>query len=225
LVADEDRKRRWYLIHAFVNTFIAISVLGDFYMCIILPLESFTPTDLTIPVTSSIALHIYHIATSIDSMDIIDWVHHLVSNFLVGAIALFALPCRIVNYILFFICGFPGGVDYYLLALNKYQIIDRMTEKKINVDLNMWIRMPGILYSCFLGWVCYVYSAHNFSEFLILLTAFLDFFNCIYFASRVAQNYGYSIGKNTIPTTKINEDGTHVNIEFTEYKKNYNNFN
>ena len=37
-------------------------------------------------------------------------------------------------------CGLPGGIDYGLLALVKFGVIEKLTEKKINRLLNLVVR-------------------------------------------------------------------------------------
>lgn len=211
LIASEDSKRHWYTIHALANTFIVFNVLKDFYLTITDPLSSLSMTDDTLGLSMSLSLHLYHIITSMKTMDMIDWLHHLISCLFVGLISMFYLKCKLVNYMLFFICGLPGGIDYYLLAMTKYNVLGKMVEKRINVDLNMWIRLPGILYACFVGWIGIIYSKSEYNMIVVLLLIFLNYFNSVYFASRVVQNYGYCVGKSD--DRKHNSDEHKVAIE------------
>ena len=189
----EDKKRRWYLIHGLTNTFIVIAVMSDFLNVVINPLIGVDPNFDTLGLATAIALHLYHIISDSANMTLVDWMHHMISCMLVGLTVMFYLKGKLINCAMFFICGFPGGIDYYLLAFNKYGLISRTTEKRINVGLNMWIRLPGLLFTCFTAYICHLYSAHSYNPLVFAFIIFLNYYNPIYFAIRVVQNYGEHI--------------------------------
>ena len=192
----EDKSRQWYLLHAIANGFISVVVFLDCIKVLMDPLISVATEFNTLGLAMAITLHFHHIMISMKDMSIIDWIHHMVSCMLVGFLSMFYIKGLIINYTLFFICGVPGGIDFLLLALNKYGLVDRMTEKKINVFLNMWIRLPGILYGCFSGWICYLYNGTTYNILLYILIIFLNLYNSIYFAELVVKNYGEHLQKN-----------------------------
>ena len=89
-----------------------------------------------------------------------DIFHHLVfagvgntSNYIVnyGPIA---------NAYFFFICGLPGCIDYFLLALVRCGAIDRMVEKNVNTVLNVWLRGPGLTLVYGFAWAAYQTGNH-----------------------------------------------------------------
>ena len=129
-LGDNDNKRRWYLLHAIVNTFVVTQTFNDVVSTVKDPLNCMIGHHTTLPLSSCISLHLFHIFTSYNKLTIVDWMHHIISCLFVGSVGIFYVEGPIVNYTLFFINGLPGGIDYYLLALNKYKLIDRMTEKK-----------------------------------------------------------------------------------------------
>ena len=45
-----------------------------------------------------------------------------------------------INCMNFFICGLPGGLDYALLAGIKWGVLSKMTEKRLNLWLQIAIR-------------------------------------------------------------------------------------
>ena len=49
-----------------------------------------------------------------------------------------------------FISGLPGGVSYFLLAMQKMGICSPIVEKRITANMNAWVRLPGILMTSFL---------------------------------------------------------------------------
>ena len=190
MIEEDDQKRRWYLVHAIANTVIVWTVFPDFLNILLDPFSAITTEFNTLPLAIAISLHLFHIITSRKFMDMVDWLHHLISCLFVGLVSLVFLKSPLINYKMFFLCGLPGGIDYYLLALGKYGVVDRMTEKRINLYLNMWIRMPGILYGCFTAYICYLYQQHNYNILVYILVVFLNMYNSIYFAGKVTMNYG-----------------------------------
>jgi hypothetical protein len=76
-----------------------------------------------------------------------DYFHHLVF------IPTIAFPGQVFrwgalgNFQAFFISGLPGGLDYCMLGLQKVGMLNAMTEKRVNANLNTWLRTPGILTS------------------------------------------------------------------------------
>jgi hypothetical protein len=198
---DKNKKRRWYFLHAIINTIICIFTFFDFIKVLLDPLGGFDGSRISLPLMTTISLHLFHILTCFKNLSIVDWMHHLISCLFVGIIGEVYVHGPIINYFLFFLCGLPGGVDYYLLTFNKYGLIERIKEKKINVYLNMWIRVPGVLFGCN---TCYFYLLYNnrlkYNIYVSFLIIFLNLYNCIYFATLVVKNYGLHLEK----ITKIN---------------------
>ena len=129
----------------------------------------------------------------------IDWIHHLISGGIVGTLCTFYIRGSVVGHGLFFMCGLPGGIDYLMLTLNDFGYLSRLTEKRINRLLNMYIRMPGILFNCYTGYINYLYNPDFEYSLVSTGTVFLiDLWNGLYFAQRVTENYGYTVGKSTI---------------------------
>ena len=172
-----------------------------FFKVLFDPFEGLNGSRICLPLMTTISLHLFHILTCFNSLTIVDWMHHVISCLLVGIVGQIYVHGPIINYFLFFLCGLPGGIDYYLLTLNKYGLINRITEKKINVNLNMWIRLPGVLFGCN---TCYFYLLYNnnlkYNLYASLFIIFLNMYNCIYFATLVVKNYGLHLEK----ITKIN---------------------
>ncbi len=195
LFGDNNKKRRWFFTHAIANTFITIYTFENFITCLYEPLLMAEDNiNDYLPMNVAISLHLFHLISSYNNLTIIDWIHHLVSCLFCGFISQIFINGKMTQYALFFLCGLPGGIDYYLLTLNKYGLINKITEKKINVYLNMCIRLPGILFGTFASYICLLYNFNEKMTFIqnLVLTIcnFLNTFNVMYFAIRVVQNYG-----------------------------------
>ena len=97
------------------------------------------------PVYMIAALHIYHlIAFSTDERD---WFHHILFVGTLCPVGCLWKIGPIKNLLSFLICGLPGGLDYVLLFLVKHNMIHKLTEKKWNARINVWMRSPGC-FSC-----------------------------------------------------------------------------
>lgn len=199
--------RIWYVIHAITNTVIVLLTIGDVFDVLADPYNSLDPVESKIPVIIIMALHIYHCITDPNGMTIIDWIHHTISCALIIVLIIYFLRGQILNYIAFFVCGLPGGIDYYLLALCKYKIIDNLTEKKINCKLNMYCRLPGILSGCTIAYSAMNYNIESLDAPSIIasMTCILIMtINSIFFAERVVFNYGNKYKENQINVKQYN---------------------
>jgi hypothetical protein len=58
-------------------------------------------------------------------------------------VGLAASTTTLMGYSLFFSTGLPGGVSYLALFLQRNGWLNRLTEKRINTAMNVWIRSPG----------------------------------------------------------------------------------
>jgi len=200
-----DINQRYYVVHALTNTLNMYLTYPDLIHCLLHPLNVVGFPHDTFPTAICIALHLHHFVIGFNKMNLIDCIHHLVSCFFVSIISTYYFTGPLVNYTIFFICGLPGGIDYYLLTLKKYDIIDSMTEKYYNTILNMWIRLPGMLYTCFLAYINYILNIAPYHPFMIFLIIILNSSNAIFFAERVVQNYGLWEYKTRIETKDMED--------------------
>ena len=60
----------------------------------------------------------------------VDWLHHIVMVIFGCPLLLFAKIGPMMNFCFFFICGVPGGYDYFMLVLVKNKIMKPLTEKE-----------------------------------------------------------------------------------------------
>lgn len=116
--------------------------------------------------------------------------HHFAFAFGLGSIQLIWHWGPGSNMFMFFVTGFPGGIDYAMLAAVKRGWMSRLDEKRHNSTINAWFRGPGCVLSS--GWIFACWSAGNCSQIptpAIMATVFLAFVNGQYYAQRVIANY------------------------------------
>ena len=88
-----------------------------------------------------------------------------------------------------FISGFPGGVDYFMLGLQKCDLWEKMREKHVNANLNVWCRMPGIVACSVLLYVAWVEGLHDVPLWAILIQLSLPVYNGLYYGKQAIANY------------------------------------
>ena len=187
-----SRKSSWYLIHTICNFYIIIHTFDDMKETFLNPINSLNQTYFNSNgLEIAIGLHLFHIYRDSDILDIVDWCHHLISCLVMGTIGFVWHHNSTFNCGLFFMCGLPGGIDYFLLFLVKQNMIEKITEKRINVFLNNWIRAPGILYSNAVTNIGFMSNLLNMNPLVYGISQVLVIINAIYFAQRVTINYGY----------------------------------
>ena len=116
------------------------------------------------------------------------------------------------NILCFFISGLPGMIDYFLLALYKDRLISSLTEKRINLSINVWLRSPGIVTFCCLVTTCWLQPAMGtHAKDLMPWYGFLPamlvvYYNGQYYGMRVVGNYYIRITQDEyakIPNVKL----------------------
>ncbi len=187
-------KGKYYLLH-FINNMIVvyytyldtIFIYVDYYNNILLDASE-------MPIIITVALHIYHIVLYYNSLRFDDWLHHILMIFILIPLSIYLDAGILLNHGLFFLTGLPGGIDYLLLFLNRNNFILKITEKRINTKLNLWIRCPGCIAHTVLSILCISLRCQigvvtNIQLFLSFFAAFIVFWNGIYFLNQVVSNY------------------------------------
>ena len=122
-------------------------------------------------------LHVYHLTFFELKPD--DKFHHFLFIPLIGFPAQFWEWGAHRAFMCFFISGFPGGVDYFNLALVKQGKMGKMRQRKICASLNQWCRGPGILIASFLQYQSFVHGKSTAPSVALLMTATLAAYNAL----------------------------------------------
>ena len=140
--APIDDSLVWFTLHAVANAAIVAFAWRDTLHLLTHPLDAFGASEGR---TQGIvmAIHLYHVLGFKLSRD--DKVHHAVSVGVVGTMGYMFRLGKVQDAMNFFVCGLPGGIDYVLLAAVKAGLIPKITEKRINLWLQVAIRWPGML--------------------------------------------------------------------------------
>lgn len=95
----------------------------------------------------------------------------------------------------FFICGFPGAIDYLFLFLYQQKYFEKKQRLKVAVFVNLWIRSPGLIATSTFSIINYIYSEKTFYNLIeMCFQVMTTFFNGQIYLSDVI----YASGKNDI---------------------------
>jgi hypothetical protein len=140
------------------------------------------------------AMHLYHLLMfNISQLSIL--FHHIIMMMVLIIPFLNHTNYVLIftDYSLFFLCGLPGGIDYYMMHWYYTGRLDKLTEKKINTRLNAYIRAPGILYGAFFVYRHYI-NGGDLSLLYMIIVVITFIWNAQYFSNEVAISYGYNLG-------------------------------
>ena len=99
---------------------------------------------------------------------------------------------NIIAHGLFFTTGLPGLIDYFLLFLNRNNIIHRYIEKRVNLFLNLWVRAPGCIMNACIGSMHLITNNNQFSYYQLNASMIIIGSMCwngIYFMEQVVTDY------------------------------------
>ena len=183
-----NANERWYLIHGLTNTIVSCFSYKDMITTFVNPLS--TKTDISLlPTNMILSLHLYHMVFF--KLSFIDWLHHILMIGIVVPIGIINYNTgSIINYCCFFLSGFPGAIDYYMLFLVKKNVLSKITEKKINSYINLWIRGPFLVIGSYI-----IFLNIYFDNFPLksLIVCGLMYWNAQYFTKRIVGNYHMNI--------------------------------
>jgi len=188
-------KQKWFLIHCVVNTIITILTIEHVYYILFEPFNPIYGSSNVYPIVLVLVLHAYHMLCY--SCVRLDYIHHIVMCSTLIFPLFYGSPRLIteVHFLLFFICGLPGAIDYYNMYCVYTGQLTLLAEKRYNTWLNMYIRALGIFYGIFTAWVMFrvdnqIPSLYNG---FVLTTLF---WNAQYFSREVCISYGRKLTDN-----------------------------
>lgn len=156
--SDRPRVCDRFALHSLVNFGICLAGLRDVLSVAITPLCALSGAPIAwTPSHLACSVHLHHLV-AFTTLRFEDIFHHLV---FVGGLALFNYSLNwgpITNFLIFFMTGLPGGIDYAILTGVKLGRVARLTEKRYNAQINTWLRIPGLMATAAVMWIC---SAHG----------------------------------------------------------------
>ena len=192
-----SKNNTYYLMHFILNMYICYETLDTMIQILFHQVDPLDEIQNVKPMEIITAFHLYHIIIFFKKLTLTDWIHHVVNVLVSYILVLQLFPVRMTNYVVFFICGLPGGIDYGLLFLTKINLMARCTEKKINTYLNQYLRVPGLVIGVGRMWDLYIKHVNVISTVEKVAALFIMFtimMNALYFSKLVCENYGFTNG-------------------------------
>jgi len=189
---------RWFFLHSLANAFVVLTALPALSAVANDPvhaLDGVKYADKSLlgaasvwPLTIINSVHVYHMTGGF-KLSPADYFHHLLFIPTLGFPGQAFSWGPLANWQAFFISGLPGGIDYLLLGLCKIGRIDHMVEKRVNANLNIWLRAPGILAAAVLLYQALLTNQHIVPLWAAYLQLLLPIYNAMYFAKQAVANY------------------------------------
>jgi hypothetical protein len=158
----------WYLIHSISNFIIVVLTINPILEIFKDPIEQIkNPNPYYDTMIIIILIHLYHLLFFKCNND--DIFHHLFFVGL-GTITIYIFNNGYYSALShFFICGLPGGIDYFFQFLYKINYIHKITRLKISMFLNVWIRSPGLCMVGTFSLINFLYSEKKIFNIIELL--------------------------------------------------------
>ena len=191
-------KGRYYFNHVLANSMILNGIYHQLPLAYFNNVNNLQIYDYNV-VSYIFSIHFYHIFYYNKDLVYYDWLHHILMIFVCLPLSLKIKNYPLFCHSVFFLTGLPGGIDYFLLFLNRNNIIEKKVEKRINYYLNLWIRGPGCIASSTLLAKYFINNYHNQSlsdNLSAMAITGIVFWNGIYFMDLVLSDYYRKYQKN-----------------------------
>lgn len=190
-----DKKSGWFFFHAITNAFVLYYSLPGMFAILSNVNESLSETiegddRIGLGHAMVMAIHLHHVIFY--STNLMDVIHHVISAGLVGGLGYLYYMRNYVHYSNVFMCGLPGGLDYFLLGLLELKIISKGDEKFYNMWLNNGLRWPGEV-TCMMCVALALMANPESASFPWVVFASittLHLSNALYYSQRVTRNLG-----------------------------------
>ena len=157
--------------------------------------SSFFGTGTPWPILIVNAIHIYHMVAF--HLSKADYFHHMVFALTMGSTGQLYRLGAFRGFLVFWLSGLPGGIDYFSLVLVKLGKLDGLTQKRNCAALNIWLRGPFLVTSGFIIYLNYRYHGQDEGAIAIpgivsAMIAFLCVFNAQYYTKQSVANHTIS---------------------------------
>ena len=207
------RHTTWFFLHSLANVFICIFSVRSFINTLLYPDlcangdiftdQSAFGVSSVWPLTISNGIHLYHMYGGF-TLSSADYFHHLLFIPTLSFPGQYYKWGSLSNSQAMFATGLPGGIDYFLLGLVKIGAIQKNTEKRINVLLNTWLRVPGMLFTSTLLYQALMTGNVKAPVWFVLIQLSLAPYNALYFNKQAIENYTkHKSAYSKCPSSKI----------------------
>ena len=183
---------RYYFVHTICN-FLIINLTWSDVLATYFDFANFYDYPMNYRAAMlTFGLHLYHTIWYFKKLRFDDWLHHILSVGIALPLSMATHAGTLLGHSLFYLTGLPGMIDYFLLFLNRNGYLAKLTEKKVNCLLNLWLRCPGCIAHSALTMVGFNMldsTLTTYARNTSIITALIIFWNGIYFMNQVVVNY------------------------------------
>jgi len=197
----------YYAVHGIHNAVIAYLTAPDvLYSYTNFSEISSYPVNHT-AVSIVVALHLYHIAMYYKKFKYDDWLHHIMMIFVAIPVGLSIPSGSLMGYSLFFTTGAPTVLDYALLFGVRNGWLHPLTEKRVNHQLQLWLRAPGAVSHATLS-IAFLIGEISKREsvggqiwiaWIAWVPPLLTYWNGLYFADQVIVDHTRRLVEHEVP--------------------------
>jgi hypothetical protein len=193
-----DFNTSYFLLHLIVNIINTYFILPFVIKMIYDPLGKYFPLDnwehLEYIYPMVIGLHTFHLKYHIKNIYYDELIHHFLTHVFwyityINNDPMFIMPMIIMS-------GIPGGITYLLLFLQKLNKISKMTEKKISMYINIWIRAPFCIIFSTIMYIKTIQPEFVENYWFNIFMIYFTMKNGIHFMYTITKSYYENIFKN-----------------------------
>lgn len=199
---------RWFFLHAFTNFIIALCAFSGFVSFLKDPLGAFENDEFSEhflsktskwPLTFAVALHVFHCCSFKLTSD--DMFHHFVFMPTIGIPGMIYDWGCLCNWLVFYVCGIPGGIDYIILGAQKLGKLQSLNQKRICANMNVWFRMPGTLFGASIAYALFTKKLYTVPTWALIVQLIFLSLNVLYYTKQAVINYTLHAVKTFVPHT------------------------
>ena len=189
-----NTKIQWFAIHVWSNLLITLLVGPTSIHLLKDPCANIesptTPYTLLAFETVSV-IHIYHMIFF--KCNAADYFHHITFVTPLLLLRFFVAPMlgNSIALNLLFVCGFPGGIDYFCLILVECKLMKKKTRVELSCTINNWIRAPGSVLAATLHYLRFLVLEKNIRAYITFAIGCLtSYVNGHYYLQQVLLTAG-----------------------------------
>ena len=183
---------RWFFIHSVINSIVSYYNFWDIKYCIENASECYLAdaSENAVWATNfAVLMHAYHLVFFYNHLTNQDWFHHIIMCG-IDAPILYFYNKKFQTAAAFFLTGFPGMIDYFLLWCVKMKFLDPMIEKQAYVWISTWVRSPGCILTSLFAIPFFTESDNIIDEIVAFFGILLNFWNGQYYMMLTCVDYG-----------------------------------
>jgi hypothetical protein len=210
------KSARWYFLHVFMNGMISYFTWPDVMFCLTHPKNCYAVDQSlsnTLGWMMGLSGHIYHMV-AFDDLRYDDYLHHILMFPFAGLAGLIYLKKPGFNFAIFALTGMPGGIDFVLLTLVKLGYINKYTEKRLNIYIQVWLRAPLLVFN---SGIFYAEMFEGHISPWCLIGVGLSFWNGLYYMHHTLASYYHKHYDHVLNMSKSKTvSNTNLTINSTE---------